>query len=112
MKTFLSLAALAAAAEAMVTVNKCCQVDSLLLEVSAGVRRCQEPDEDASNSRWQPIFFDLDTGVEAERPKGYELRQAMPECDEQAGEVLWPVYHHERTSDDLMLGANGTLMHR
>lgn len=97
-------------------VSKCCPVDSVLVETSLGQRECQRRTEALAEARgqarWSPVFFDLATGHEVMRPATYELRSGKPACNVDAGEVMYPVYHHENTLDDMMLLQNGSLAHQ
>ncbi len=65
----------------------------------------------SSRARWQPVFFDPDTGTEVAQPKTFVLDEVYPKCDGE-NEVMHAVYHHEHTYDDLMLLSNGSLSHR
>ena len=98
-------------------VSKCCPVDSVLVEISLGERICQRRSEALEEARggparWSPVFFDLASGHEVTRPATYELKSGKPACDVEAGEVMYPVYHHENTLDDMMLLLNGSLAHQ
>ena len=99
-------------------VGKCCEVESILVEVSLGHRECR-PRSDIHNSsgnltspseaalstvrHWSPVFFDLEKDAEVPRPATYELKAGLPTCDRDgAGEVMFAVYHHENTFDNLV----------
>jgi hypothetical protein len=81
-----------------IVVRKCCDVASVLVEVSLGKRECQKNSD--LNPNWRPQFFDLDTASEVERPSSYRLAVGEPNCSE--GEHRFPVYHHANTDDELV----------
>ena len=108
-------------------VGKCCEVESILVEVSLGHRECRPRSdihgggvnsnnltgttdtEAASSSQsssvrwWSPIFFDLEKDAEVPRPATYELKAGLPTCDyDDLGEVLFAAYHHDNTFDNLV----------
>ncbi len=58
------------------------------------------------------MFFDLSTETEVPRPSTYEIASGIPKCDGDRHEVLFPVFRHEHTIDDIMLLKNGSLAHR
>eukprot|EP00094_Tigriopus_californicus_P005594 TCALIF_05391-PA protein Name:"Similar to mthl5 Probable G-protein coupled receptor Mth-like 5 (Drosophila melanogaster)" AED:0.20 eAED:0.20 QI:382/1/0.66/1/1/1/3/0/369 len=102
--------------EAPLVVSKCCPIGSVLIESALSVRTCKnrsEVSEDTSRRpRWSPVFFDLQTETEVERPASYLLQTGVPKCAIENGETLAPIYHHEHTFDDMMLLINGSLVHQ
>jgi hypothetical protein len=56
-----------------VSVRKCCDLDSLLVESALGARECRRRAEVESPSRWQPVFHHADTMAEMDRPESYVL---------------------------------------
>eukprot|EP00095_Tigriopus_kingsejongensis_P003478 maker-scaffold264_size232020-snap-gene-1.15 protein:Tk03478 transcript:maker-scaffold264_size232020-snap-gene-1.15-mRNA-1 annotation:"probable g-protein coupled receptor mth-like 5" len=103
-------------AEPPLVVSKCCAIGSVMIESELSVRSCKnrsDVSEDISKRpRWSPVFFDLHTETEVERPTSYLLQTGVPKCDAAQGEILAPVYHHEHTFDDMMLLINGSLVHQ
>lgn len=101
-----------------VHVNKCCEVDSLLVESSLGARECRRRTEllhvdvRMARAKWEPSFHDASTGREVIGPQVYVLDIGIPRCDLKAGEHMFPVSHSRRTDDELMLLTNGTLSHQ
>ena len=63
------VAAMAAEEEVMsseVRVRKCCEYNSVLVEISHGHRECKLRSEltiDLANIKWEPNFYDLATGT-------------------------------------------------
>ena len=99
-----------------VTVQKCCPLDSVLVEVSLGLRRCQKRstlanvDQQISAAKWEPSFFSPHTFTEEIGPRTYDTTVGEPSCD--VSESPFPVFVHDlRTDDSLRLLSNGSLSH-
>lgn len=84
--------------EETIVVSKCCPVASVLVETNLGTRVCQQNSD--LNPSWRPTFFDPTTASEVEKPKSYALIEQIPSCG--PNEVMFPVYHHAYTDDDLV----------
>ena len=82
-----------------VRVQKCCEFDSLLVEVTLGRRECKRRadilhvDIDVTRRKWQPTFFDPDSGMEIPGPEKYVLEIGVPSC--QPHETQFAVFHHQ-----------------
>jgi hypothetical protein len=100
-----------------VTVAKCCEVDSILVESALGVRICRKRtdllafDLRMARSSWEPAFKD-DEGREVLGPRTIVVKIGNPKCDFANGDLIFPVSHSRKTDDELMLLSNGTLSHR
>ena len=99
-----------------VAVQKCCPLDSVLVEVSLGLRRCQKRstlanvDRQVSADKWEPSFFSPETFTEEIGPRTYDTLVGEPKCE--VSESVYPVFVHDlRTDDSLRLLSNGSLSH-
>ncbi len=69
-------------------MSKCCPVESILFQsVVSGsthpVRSCRRRSElplGSAPPKWQPVFFDLETGNEVRQPDMFVLNERPPEC--------------------------------
>ena len=102
--------------EAKVTVQKCCDLDSILVEVSFGIRQCQKRrnlrrvDLQVSSAKWEPSFYSSTTFKEVLGPRSFLTQIGLPECE--SHENMFSVYVHDlRTDDSLRLLSNGSLSH-
>lgn len=101
---------------AAVTVSKCCEVDSILVEKSLGIRTCRKRSElldidlRLARTKWEPAFYE--DGLEVIGPKTIVLQIGLPGCDFHNGDRLFAVSHSRKTDDELRLLTNGTMSHR
>ena len=102
--------------KARVTVQKCCRLEEVLVEVSLGLRRCQKRstlanvDRQMSSGKWEPSFFSPKTFVEEIGPRSYDTLVGEPSCE--GSESVYPVFVHDlRTDDSVRLLSNGSLSH-
>jgi len=100
-----------------VTVQKCCPLDSVLVEVRFGVRECQKREKllhvapQIANSDWEPNFYSLATFSEVIGPRQFNVDVGLPACSGQ--EYPFPVLVYDlRKEDTLRLLSNGSLTHK
>jgi hypothetical protein len=82
-----------------IRVSKCCEFDSLLIESNLGVRECRRRADvlhlnvDVSRRKWEPAFFDPESGDEIIGPEKYVLDIGVPNCE--SHESKFAVFHHQ-----------------
>jgi hypothetical protein len=82
-----------------IRVSKCCEFDSLLIESNLGVRECRRRADvlhlnvDVSRRKWEPAFFDPESGDEIIGPEKYVLDIGVPACE--SHESKFAVFHHQ-----------------
>ncbi len=102
--------------QSSVTVAKCCEVDSILVEATFGVRNCRKRSEllhidlRLSRTKWEPAFYE--DGLEVIGPKTIALQIGVPKCDPHLGEFIFGVKHARRSDDEFRLLTNGSMTHR
>ena len=99
-----------------VTVSKCCEVDSILVESSLSVRLCKKRSEllhidlRLARSKWEPAFYENEREVLG--PKTIVLNVGVPKCNVPNGEILFGASHNRKSDDEFRLLTNGTMSHR
>ncbi len=99
-----------------VVVNKCCELNEILVESHPGARGCRKRsdllhiDLRLARSGWEPGFHDVNTGQVVLGPRSYVIKFGPPKC--KSTDVMFAVSHSPRTDDEIMLLSNGTLAHR